>query len=101
MCGRVLRRRIGFGSPSGRPNRKEQIMSATTLAAPVSATRAWVTMRHLLLALAVVVLLATAFVVGRTTAYSSTTRVPAVSRVSNPASNPDTYTPHCVIGAPC
>jgi len=76
-------------------------MSATTIAAPVSATRAWATMRNLLLALAVVVLLATAFVVGRTTAHSSTTQLPGISRVSNPASSPDTYTPHCRVGAPC
>ena len=77
-------------------------MSATTVAAPVSTTRAWaLTVRLAVLAFAAVVLLATAFVVGRTTAHSTVNRVPAIAPASTHASSSDTYTPHCRVGVPC
>ena len=77
-------------------------MSATTVTAPISAGRAWgQSMRLAVLALAAVVLLATAFVAGRTTAHSTVTRVPAIAPASTHASSSDTYTPHCRVGVPC
>ena len=76
-------------------------MSATTITAPVSAVRAGAhAVRLALVAFAVVVLLATAFVVGRTTAHSTVNRVPAIAPVSHPASNTDAPVA-CRVGRPC
>lgn len=77
-------------------------MSATTITAPVSTARAWaLSMRMAVMAFAAVVLLATTFVVGRTTAHSTVTRTPVIAPASSSVSGPDTYTLHCRVGKPC
>lgn len=87
-----------WGCHKGARTGKGKPMSATTVAAPIRSAKPWsLTVRLALVAFAAVVLLAAAFVVGRTTAHSTVKRLPAISSTST-GSGADTA---CHLGRAC
>ena len=85
---------------------ERETMSTTTLAAPATAGTSWTHAARVgLIALAIVVLLAVSFVLGRAT-VSSTQSVPAIAPAASvpaiaPAAGGHTSTPPCYAGQPC